>query len=39
MNNENNKFTTAIHIKNMLSSCCIKVIRDEFEKNKINIEN
>ena len=23
----------------MLSSCCIKVISDEFEKNKINIEN
>ncbi len=39
MKNPDNKITTTLHIKNMLSSCCIKVIRDEFEKNNIEIEN
>jgi AraC-like DNA-binding protein len=39
MNNDNKRDTTTIHIKNMLSGCCVKVIRDEFEKNNIEIEN
>ena len=39
VNNDNKKDTITIHIKNMLSSCCVKVIRDEFEKNNIKTEN
>ncbi len=39
MNNPDNISTTTIHIKNMLSRCCLKVIRDEFERNNINVNN
>jgi len=39
VNKSNNISTTTIHIKNMLSRCCLKVIRDEFEKNNIEVKN
>jgi len=39
VNNTDNIFTTSIHIKNMLSNCCMKVIRDEFERNNIEVKN
>lgn len=39
MKNTDNIFTTSIHIKNMLSNCCMKVIRDEFVRNNIAVEN
>jgi AraC-like DNA-binding protein len=37
--NPDNIITTTIHIKNMLSNCCLKVIRDEFEQNNIAVKN
>ncbi|MCD4729223.1 MAG: hypothetical protein K8R74_01390, partial [Bacteroidales bacterium] len=39
MKNSDNRITTTLHIKNMLSRCCLKVIRDEFERNNIAVEN
>ena len=30
--------TTTIHIKNMVCSCCLRVIREEFEKAGIIVE-
>ena len=37
---ENKNITKiTISIKNMLSNCCISVIRNEFEKNNITVEN
>ena len=39
MKNTDDIFTTSIHIKNMMSNCCMKVIRDEFERNNIEVKN
>jgi len=39
LKNSDNITTTSIHIKNMLSRCCLKVIRDEFGRNDIEVKN
>ena len=36
---KNDITTTIVSIKNMLSNCCIRVIRNEFEKNNITVES
>lgn len=39
MTSSTDTLSTTIHIKNMMSKCCIKVIREELEKNKITVDH